>query len=197
MKIPAVLSAIIVGAGAVLTWWMKAQVPTSDRYLELVISTWATVGALVSATFVVYGYLLSMRALVEAQTPKILIRVVNEQATLAGTGQLVHQTCINYSNIGTVECRNLALFAALVRNNECIEIPRLFREKMSFQVADARNRSFATFNYLSNNGIPQTVIDNIQHYKLRVGYKVESIGGIIERAYEYTWDVSTNHWNID
>ncbi|WP_407579550.1 hypothetical protein [Citrobacter koseri] len=197
MKIPVGLSTAIVLLGMVLTWWMKAHVGVLDRYMELVISTWATVGALVSATFVIYGYLLSLRALVESQMPRILLQVTNGQATLVDNNQLVHQTHINYRNIGTVECVDLAMYAVLVRNNEYIEIPRLFNGVMNLQVGDMRDRKFPTFNYMCSNGIPQSVVDNLQHYKLRVGYKVKSVSGIVERAYYYTWDNKINSWHIE
>jgi len=109
---------------------MKPHVSPFDRYLELAISTGATVGALISATFLIYSYLLNSRAQVETQMPKIL---------LIDTGPLVHMTHIHYRNIGTVECVELAMFAALVRDNERIDIPHLFRETMNLQIEDQRD----------------------------------------------------------
>ena len=118
---------------------MKPHVSPFDRYLELAISTGATVGALISATFLIYSYLLNSRAQVETQMPKILLQVRNGETRLIDTGPLVHMTHIHYRNIGTVECVELAMFAALVRDNERIDIPHLFRETMNLQIEDQRD----------------------------------------------------------
>lgn len=196
MFIPGFISLLIVIVVSILTYWMIQLGLNEKEFLSLAISTWTSAGALISAIFVVYGYLLNVRAFAEANKPKLLVFVENAQATLISTGHNVHQTRICYRNIGGVEAENFSLFAQLVGSNETLEIPRLFNEPVDLQIGDSRVRDFPTETYLLDNGIPTAVVQNLEKYRLRVGYSVRSLGKIVERSYDYAWEPSTQSWNI-
>lgn len=196
MKVPVVVSAVILIASLSLTVWMSFLGLPDKDFLGLVIGAWANAGALVSATFVVYGYLINVKAFAESQKPRVLLFVENAKAKLIQSGEEVHQTRIHYKNRGGVECEQLSLFAELVRDTEEIEIPRLFGEPINLQMGDSRVRDFPTKAYLLENGIANAVVNNLAQYKLRVGYKVSSLGSFIERNYDYAWDATMERWNI-
>ncbi|QRV24705.1 hypothetical protein [Marinomonas foliarum] len=196
MFIPGFISVLIVIVVSILTHRMNQLGLDEKEFFSLAISAWASAGALISATFVVYGYLLNVRAFAEANKPKLLVFVENAQVTLIPIGQNVHQTRICYRNIGGVEAENFSLFAQLVGSNETLEIPRLFNEAIDLQIGDSRVRDFPTERYLIDNGIPLAVVQNLEKYKLRVGYSVRSLGKSVKRSYDYSWESSTQSWNI-
>lgn len=196
MFIPGFISVLIVIAVSALTYGMNKLGLSEKEFLSLTISAWASGGALVSATFVVYGYLLNVRAFSEANKPKLLVYVENAKANLIPTGKDVHQTRICYRNVGGVEAEKFSLFAQLVGSNEKLEIPRLFNEPVDLQIGDSRVRDFPTETYLIDNGIPVAVVRNLDEYRLRVGYSVRSLGKTIKRSYDYEWEPSTQRWNI-
>nr|WP_163502610.1 hypothetical protein [Halomonas socia] len=196
MLIPGFISVLIVIVVFALTYGMHQLGLSEKEFLSLTINAWASGGALISATFVVYGYLLNVRAFAEANKPKLLVYVENAQATLIPTGKDVHQTRICYRNVGGVEAEKFFLFAQLVGSDEKLEIPRLFNEPVDLQIGDSRVRDFPTETYLIDNGIPSAVVQNLEKYRLRVGYSVRSLGKTIKRSYDYAWEPSTQRWNI-
>lgn len=165
-------------------------------FISLSIGGWATAGGLISASFVVYGYLINLKAFNQSQLPQILTFVENGQVKLIETGEVVHETRINYRNISSNECVGMTLQAHLVCGSESIEIPRLFNNPINLQVNDARVRNFPTFVYFGKNGIPQQVIESIAKYKLRISYKFISLGNAIERNYDYEWNQALHQWDI-
>lgn len=196
MFIPGFISILIVIVVSALTYGMNQLGLSEKEFLNLTIGAWASGGALISATFVVYGYLLNVRAFAEANKPKLLVYIENAKATLIPTGKDVHQTRICYRNVGGVEAEKFSLFAQLVGSNEKFEIPRLFNEPVDLQIGDSRVRDFPTETYLIDNGIPSAVVQNLEKYRLRVGYNVRSLGKTIKRSYDYAWEPSTQRWNI-
>lgn len=196
MFIPGFISLLIVIVVSILTYVLNQLGLSEKDLLSLAISAWGSAGALISATFVVYGYLLNIRAFAEANKPKILFFVENAQATLISKGEDVHQTRIHYQNVGSVEAGDFSLFAQLVRNNEVIEIPNLFNGKLDLQIGDSRVRDFPTERYLLDNGIPKAVVQNLEKYRLRVGCSFLSLGKIVVRSRDYAWAHSTQNWNI-
>jgi hypothetical protein len=196
MKAPVIISIFIFISTIVLNFWMKGTDLEQKDLIGLSIGAWATAGALISASFVVYGYLINLKAFNQSQRTQILIFVDNAQVNLVETGEVVHETRINYRNISTVECEGLKIQAHLVCASESVEIPRLFKPSTNLQVGDSRVRNFPTLVYLKNNGIPQQIIDNISKYNLRISYTFTSLGESIQREYDYEWNQQMNVWNI-
>jgi hypothetical protein len=196
MRVPIAISAILLIVVIALTIWMHALCLETKDYIGLVIGVWTAAGALVSATFVVYGYLINLEVFRQSQSPKLLIFVDNAQATLIESGELVHQTRINYRNLGDVECADLHLFAKLINENETIEIPGLFSSNINLQPRDERVRDFPTMRYFMSNGIPKHVVDNLAKYNFRVGYSYRLFGKTIKREYGYVWNAEMQKWDI-
>lgn len=186
----------IVALAAFLTCWMSGIGLEEKDYLGHAINVWIGAGGLVSAAFVVYGYLINLSAFTESQKPKLLIRVMNGQKTLLSSGALVHETQLHYANIGSVECNQLSISVELVKDEDHIEIPRLFQKSIDLQIGDSRVRSFPTEVYLEENGVPKAVIRNIHLYTLVIKCKLNSLGKLITRSYEYEWSSEAKQWVI-
>ena len=196
MRTPITISLALLVIAALFSLWMAGQNLEDKNFLSLIISTVATTGALISAVFLIYGYLVNLSAFKESQKPRILLQVHNGRANLNSTGQNVHTTIITYSNVSTIECKRMELHAQLVNEKESIDIPRLFSCPMNLPPNDNRTRDFPTKVYLSDNGVDQAVIDNLGKYRLRVGYRYPIMGETAESYYEYTWDQDREWWGI-
>ena len=193
MKLPVIIT-ILVFIVALVVSCFKKRLNLENRDL---ITLWGTAGALISATFIIWGYYLNLNAFRESQFPKILIFIENSRTNLITTGENVHQTKIHYSNFGDTTCDGLEVFVKLVGENEEIEIPRLFSGPMTLQARDARLRDFPTKTYFSENGVDQYVIEHLYKYKLRIGYRYKFLNKKIDRHFDYSWSLDSQTWNID
>lgn len=195
MKIPILITALIVLIAACLTWFMtRLPLELKDLY-GLIISAWSSAGALISANFVVYGYLINMKAFAEAQRPKILVFVANAWASKRD-GSKVHMTQIHYRNVGTVECRELSLSATLIKDLEEVPIPGLFSAPFNLAVTDTRLREFLTQEHLEQYGIPPAVVSNFMRYRLRITYKFNSLDKPESHHRDYSWNEQNQTWDI-
>lgn len=196
MRTPIIVSLVLLFLGGGFSFWMHGQNLENKDFLALIISTVGTVGALISAVFLIYGYLVSLSAFKESQKPKILLQVHNRWITLDTSDQSVHETVIVYSNVSSNECKGLILHACIINDREVFNIPRLFSCPMNVPPNDSRTRDFPTKTYLSENGIDKSVIDNLDKYKLRVEYSFSTMGEVVDSFYDYTWDPAREKWNI-
>lgn len=196
MKLPLILSAILsVVAVAALIWVTDQSFSLADKTTVAVYIVTA-LGGLVSAVFVVYGYLVNLSVFKESQKPKLLLQVHNDRKILEETGQNVHQTVFQYANLSQNECRGLKLELSLVGDSETIKIPRLFSSSMNIGPNDSRARDFPTFVYFRENGIPEAVINNLEKYKLRAGYSYKIMGEEVSSCYDYAWNPKKEWWSI-
>lgn len=196
MKKPIIISLLILFVTVIFSIWMACLDLEKKDFLSLLISAFAAAGALISAVFVVYGYLMSVSAFKEAQKPRILLQVHNGRRILDSNGEDVHQTIVKYANVSQVECRGLSIKLSLLSENEEIEIPRLFSPVMNMGPNDDRTRDFPTKTYFIENGIPNFVVRNLHKYKLRASYSYEIMGEVVSSYYDYSWDSEREWWGI-
>ncbi len=196
MRILTVVSGCIcLVALAICAWLSHIDLSNFERW-SLLISTWAATGALVSAAFVIHGYLISLKAFVESQKPRILLHVENGTDQLLGTETIAHITRIVYENRGSVECDNLVLSAMLICGNETYRLENLFNSPYLLQVGDVRCRGFPTTTALPLFGVPAEIVDNLSQCVFRVGYQVKSLDGQLRRSFDYRWNSELSQWGI-
>lgn len=196
MKVPIVISGMLLLVAGVFSFWVSGLDLQTYDYLSLLISIVATTGALISAVFLVYGYLINLSAFKESQKPRVLLQVHNGRAILKPVEQDVHMTEIFYANISAIECKGITLYAQLLNSEKCVDIPDLFSSSLNLPPNDQRTRSFPTKAYLEAHGVPQAVFNDLGRYKLRVGYKYFIMGEKVESFYEYAWDRDMEIWVI-
>lgn len=196
MKLPIVLSILLVILAAASIGWVINQSFKPEDSTTIVVYIVTALGGLVSAVFVVYGYFVNLSVFKESQKPKLLLQIHNERRIHEETRNNVHQTVFHYANLSTNECRGLTLKLTLVGDNEEVDIPRLFDPSMNLGPNDGRIRDFPTLVYLKDNGIPETIIRNLSKYKLRTSYSYELMGEVVSSSYEYAWDSQKEWWSI-
>lgn len=196
MKLPIIISTILAVIAFIGVFLVSKQTFDLANRITIVVYIVTALGGLVSAVFVIYGYFVNLEVFKESQKPKILLQVVNQRANLTGTGENVHMTVVHYVNSSSNECRGLSLELSLIKDNEIIEIPRLFPKEMNMGPHDGRTRDFPTLVYLKNNGIPNAVVDNLEKYRLRASYSYSIMGEKINSYYDYEWDRNKQWWGI-
>lgn len=196
MKTPIIISSLLVVLAICFLIWVSGQGLEKKELYSLYISSFATAGALVSVVFLIYGYFISLAAFKESQKPRLLLQVHNSRAELNDTGENVHMSIIAYANVSAIECKGLQLYVKLIHEQEVVDVPRLFSTSMNLAANDNRTRDFPTKRYLADNGIDQHIINNLQTYKLRVGYSYEIMNETMESYYDYVWDPDKEFWHI-
>jgi len=196
MKTPIIISSLLVVLAASFLIWISGQGLEKKDLYSLFVSAFATAGAFVSVVFVIYGYFISLTAFKESQKPRLLLQVHNDRANLNNSGENVHMTIIVYANVSAIECKGLQLYVRLVNEQEVFDVPRLFSSSINLPANDNRTRDFPTKRYLADNGIDQHIIDNLQQYKLRVGYSYQVMNETMESYYDYAWAPDREWWNI-
>lgn len=196
MKLPIILSAILVIAATTAVVWVANQSFQPTDRTAIVVYIVTALGGLVSAVFVVYGYFVNLAVFKESQKPKILLQVHNDRRILEETSENVHQTVVQYANLSQNECRGLKLDLSLVGDSEVIKIPRLFSDRMNMGPNDSRTRDFPTLVYFRENGIPESVIKNLEKYKLRADYSYTLMGEKVSSYYDYAWNPKKEWWGI-
>ncbi|WGS63653.1 hypothetical protein [Vibrio lentus] len=194
MKIPLGLSSLLVLVSFLSALWINGQSLDINQKLTLFVYIATACGALISAIFVVYGYLVSLSVFKESQKPKMLIQVLNSQCKVNGNQNFEHQTVIRYANLSNNECRSLKLKAELLNDKESIIIDRLFSPETNLCPGDDRQRSFPTTTYFRKNNIPLAILENLQDYKLKVSYEYRLMNEITSSAYVYRWNGT--EWQI-
>lgn len=158
------------------------------------ISLFTSLGALVSATFVVASYLQTNKAYIESQRPHLLIFVDN----------LKHQETdlpvskINYLNITNNRFNDLTIMISVEAENRIYDLSYLFRSKMTMIGQDQRQRLFNPIEELDKLGLEvQKTARSGKGVKLKVKYKYSFNGAEdIVNAQEYLWDTETQQWSI-
>lgn len=165
-----------------------------NEMVTALIAVIASLGALVSATFVVASYLQTNKAYIESQRPHLLILVKSLKHN--ESGQPVSR--IHYDNITNNRFNDLTITVSVDAENRIYDLSHLFRSKMTMIGRDQRQRSFNPIEELTKLGLDlQGTARSGKEVKLRVGYKY-TFNGVedVVNAQEYRWDAGDQQWSI-
>lgn len=165
-----------------------------NEMVTALIAVIASLGALVSATFVVASYLQTNKAYIESQRPHLLILVKSLKHN--ESGQPVSR--IHYHNITNNRFNDLTITVSVDAENRTYDLSHLFRSKMTMIGRDQRQRSFNPIEELTKLGLDlQGTARSGKEVKLRVGYKY-TFNGVedVVNAQEYRWDAGDQQWSI-
>lgn len=185
--ISAVLSVLYLANGNEL------QIKDSEL-ISLYISIAACLGALVSATFVVFSYLQTNSAYIEVQRPHLLAMV--ENLVLEGTGDPVSR--LHYHNITNNRFTDLTLNLKVTACNREYSLSELFRKKMTMIGRDQRQRSFQPIKELKALGLDlQATAESGNEVTLEIEYEYtfNKVKDLVN-AQMYRWNASRREWEI-
>ena len=169
------------------------QIKDSDL-ISLYISIAACLGALVSATFVVFSYLQTNNAYIEAQRPHRLAMM--ESLVREGTGEPVSR--VHYQNITNNRFTDLTLDIKVTAGNREYSLSELFRKKMTMIGRDQRQRSFHPLKELQALGLDlQSTAESGNEVTLDVSYEYTfNKKKDVVNAQMYRWNASRREWEI-
>lgn len=182
------LLVLAAAAGAsVIISYDALGIDTNEK-ISALISISASLGALISAAFVVASYMQTNKAFVESQRPHLLIMVQSS----------AHITTIHYHNITNNRFADLTISVVVIADGHNYRLSHLFREKMTMIGQDRRQRSFDTFAETHRLGLDMQAMDaSWNEVKLKIGYSYTFNGAkdMVE-AQEYRWDPTVQQWII-
>ena len=201
-RLPVIISTVlIVAAGAVCTYLLKSpHLTLSDAQLvSSLITLFACLGALISATFVVYSYLQTNRMFLLGQKPSLLIQVKSEHLKPTPQSEsLVPFTFIHYTNTSSNEFADLTVLVKLKLPSREVDLSDLFKQKMFMAGHDQRHRRFETLDFLSSRGVDinkETASGNqvmlSPSYTFTFNKKLEE-----RKGPEYKWNSGIQHWEL-
>lgn len=165
-----------------------------NEIVSALIAVVASLGALVSATFLVASYLQTNKAYIESQRPHLLILV--ESLRHKDSGHPVSR--IHYHNITNNRFNDLTVTVSVDSGNRTYDLSHLFRSNMTMIGQDRRQRSFKPIEELGKLGLDlQQTASSGKEVKLRIGYKYTFNGHEdVVNAQEYRWDADEKQWQI-
>lgn len=201
-RLPVIISAVlIVAAGAACAYLLKSPhlTLTDAQLVSSLITLFASLGALVSATFVVYSYLQTNRIFLLGQRPSLLIQVTSENLKPTPQSEsLVPFTFIRYTNTTSNEFVDLTVLVKLKLPSQEVDLSDLFKPKMFMAGHDQRHRRFETLDCLSSRGVDinkETTSGNqvilSPSYTFTFNRKLEE-----RKGPEYKWNYGTQHWEL-
>ncbi|MBS9995441.1 hypothetical protein J4H55_23500 [Vibrio alginolyticus] len=195
-KLPIIISIILV---ALALWGGFYVHGTPNNVLSLkdkvsaYIAIVATLGALVSAAFVVFTYIATSNAFVEAQRPHLLAMMHN-----IFTQQNQPMSTLEYRNVTQNRFNDLTIDIKVLAANRTYSLSELFRPNMTMIGYDQRQRTFDPIQELNNLGLNLLqVAGQGNEVSLEVSYSY-TFNGCKEHvlAQMYRWNLARNEWEI-
>jgi hypothetical protein len=186
--------ALLAAVGSWAIVYCDALELRSSEVVSSLIAVIATLGALISATFVVASYLQTNKAYVESQRPHLLTFVENKKYEESGEPLSI----IHYHNITNNRFNDLTISVKVESGNRIYDLSYFFRKNMAMIGQDRRQRSFKPAEELIKAGLNlQETSSSGKEVKLIVGYGY-TFNGVVDNvnAQQYRWDAIDQLWEI-
>ena len=198
-RILTLITALIVTAALIALGWLFTagnHLLSAAEVVQASIALFACAGALISATFLVWGYLHSLQVFAESKRPQLLVQVVpGQRQTPEGPAPA---TVIHYNNVTENRFADLTIGVKVTAGRKEIDLSHLFRPNMVMLGRDARQRVFDHMSLLSKEGLDlNTVSQDMDLPTLSIQYSYSFNGQkFIEVMQEYKWDPLSKTWEI-
>ena len=189
-KTPIIIAFTLFLCAIIASIFIFSAVLSNKEIIDALVAVFASLGALISATFVIYSYLQTNKAFVEAQRPHLLIQVVKDPKT----GEIL----ILYRNITNNRFNDLTISLTVTAINLKFDLSYLFRKKMVMIGQDNRHRIFSPIEELKKHGLDlQEVASGGNEILLSVNYAYtfNSETDFVQ-AQKYKWDTKNEAWEI-
>ncbi|CAH8189376.1 hypothetical protein C4G60_RS06455 [Vibrio parahaemolyticus] len=168
------------------------MLPTKDK-VTAYITIVATLGALISAAFVVFTYIHTSAAYVESQRPHLLTFMQN-----SFNQHNQPMSTLQYHNVTQNRFNDLTIDIKVMAANRTYSLSELFRSNMAMIGYDQRQRTFDPIQELNNLGLNlQQVAGQGNEVSLEVSYSY-TFNGVKDSvlAQMYRWNLARNEWEI-
>jgi hypothetical protein len=189
---------VVVGGAAI--WLATACIGLKkSEIISAEIALLGTLGALISAAFVVYSYLQTNIAYRESQRPQLLVQVESQNLPVSQEDQtIVPLSLVHYRNITNNQFKDLNINMFVHALNRTADISDLFKRNMAMIGHDFRVRRFRPDETLLKRGLD---IQNISSAGNEVILKIEYEYSFFSKTakvecQEYKWDPNLQQWII-
>lgn len=202
VRTPIIITIALIILSAMFSIWL-----TNTDFLKLtdaeivsnLILISASVGAFISATFVIWSYLHTNEAFILSQKPALLIFIKNLNVKRSDDNpEIVHMTQISYKNTTNNTFYDLTIKVIVKIANRTIDLSDLFTEKMYMAGYDERQRQFITVDILNERGVNLLDLTNNGHealltlsYQFNFNNKLENI-----EVQKYRWETDKRVWSL-
>ncbi len=197
--IPLIIVTLLVIVAVFASWFIATSETLSLKGASLVnaeIAIIASLGGLISATFVISSFLHTNESFIESQRPQLLIQVNYNNNFVEpypnNPNQNVRVATIFYRNVTRNIFHDLTINITVSAQNKVISLNHLFTPKMTMVGTDERYRKLNTFQELKVYSL------NIHDIALQGNAVLLSVG------YSYTFnghldeiDVNTYRWDTE
>jgi len=200
-RVPVFISIfLIIFVGSFAAWLATACIGLkTSEIINAEIALLGTLGALISAAFVVYSYIQTNMAYRESQRPQLLVQIESHNLPVSQEDQtIVPLSFINYRNVTNNQLKDLNINLSVHASNRIIDISDLFKRNMSMIGHDSRSRKFRPDETILEKGLNiQEAATSGNEALLKVQYEY-SFFGITEKVecQEYKWDPTLMQWSI-
>ena len=195
-RIPILISILLVVVSIAAVCWVSKSGLTPSERVTATISIAACLGALVSATFVVYSYLQTNAAYVESKRPQLLVQVLNFHEQLEG--KIIDVTIIRYKNITNNRFKDLNINVSVTGQNREFDLSSLFTPRMVMVGQDQRDRTFMPQAELQSRGLNIDAVasqGNQVLLKILYEYTYQGITDVVN-VQDYAWNATKREWHI-
>ncbi|HEY9200530.1 MAG TPA: hypothetical protein VIQ81_02945 [Gammaproteobacteria bacterium] len=201
-NIPVTISLILLLVIGVTALWLPNSKTVNLTAYELVqaeIALLATLGALVSATFVVYSYLQTNMAFLESKRPQLLVQVESQNLQKSQEDpEIIPLSLIHYRNVTHNQFNDLNINITVESANRTVDISDLFKNNMVMIGHDSRIRRFKPIELLCERGMDinrLTAAGNEVLMKIQYEYSFLNNNEVVS-CQEYKWDPTISQWII-
>jgi len=201
-KLPIIISSVLLVIAVVACAYLlkSSQLTLTDAQLvSSVITLFTCLGALISATFVVYSYLQTNRIFLLGQRPSLLIQVTSDHLNPTPQSEnTVPFTFIHYTNTTSNEFDDLTILVKLRIGTREIDLSDLFKPNMFMAGHDKRHRRFETLSFLASHGADiNKEITSGNQVILSLSYTFTFNSKLEERkGPEYKWNSEIQEWEL-
>lgn len=197
-RIPTITTAILIIIAASATAYLIKSTSLFLNDAQLVsslIALFGCLGALISATFVVYIYIQTNRVFLIGQKPFLLIQIQSKKLQTNPHG-VVSVTSINFTNTSQNEFNDLTLYVKLQVRNRKWDISDLFTPNMFMAAQDRKQKNFKTLPYLSKRGLNINKATAFGYQVLLSTYYTFTFNNKLEdrQGPEYKWNSRKQLW---
>jgi hypothetical protein len=200
-RIPVLISAALITVGGSAAIWLATAcigLKTSE-IISAEIALLGTLGALISAAYVVCSYLQTNMAYRESQRPQLLVQIESQNLPVSlEDPTIVPLSLVHYRNITNNQFKDLNINLLVHASNRIIDISDLFKRNMTMIGHDSRVRRFRPDGILLERGVDiQSIASAGNEVILKIGYdysffrKTEKV-----ECQDYKWDPNLQQWLI-
>ena len=202
VRTPIAITIILISLAVSFSIWLlntECFTLSDTDIISNLILIFASLGAFISATFVIWSYIHTNAAFILSQKPALLLFVNNLNVKRSEDNpELVHMTQITYKNTTNNTFYDLTVKVILNIANRTLDLSDLFTENMYMAGFDQRKRQFVTVDVLGERGVNLFELTGNGHEALLTLSYQFTFNGSLEKfeVQKYRWETDKGLWSL-